>query len=63
MYKHWDPASQHDNVSFSLDKTALVVFQNNEERLPTGDNFVTDMKKCFGDSGARDKKVEQTLLQ
>lgn len=62
-YNHWDPASQLANVPFSLDKTALVWFENNEEKLTTWDNFVTEIKKSFGDSGAKKKKAEQTLAQ
>ncbi|XP_077565130.1 uncharacterized protein LOC144180728 [Haemaphysalis longicornis] len=62
-YNRWNAADRLANVVFSLDKTALTWFENHEEKLTTWDGFVEEIRKAFGDSEAKKKKAEQTLLQ
>lgn len=62
-YYHWDAATQLSNVVFFLTGTALVWFDNHEDALTTWDRFVSEITECFGDSVAKRKQAEQTLLQ
>ncbi|XP_077557319.1 uncharacterized protein LOC144172507 [Haemaphysalis longicornis] len=62
-YNRWNAADRLANVVFSLDKTALTWFENHEEKLTTWDECVEEIRKAFGDSEAKKKKAEQTLLQ
>lgn len=51
----------HIRCFFFLAGTALLWFDNNDDDLTTWDNFVEEIKKCFGDSLSIRKKVEQML--
>lgn len=62
-YNRWDTTVQLANVVFFLEGTALVWFENHEETLTSWDRFVEEIKTCFGDSLAKKKRAEQTLLQ
>lgn len=59
----WDVASQLSNVVFFLTDTALVWYENHEEKLTTWDRFVSEIKERFGDSTTQKKRAEQTLMQ
>lgn len=59
----WDSAARLANVVFFLTETALMWFDNHEEALTTWDRFISDIKERFGDSVAKKKHAEQTLLQ
>ncbi|XP_077557779.1 uncharacterized protein LOC144173139 [Haemaphysalis longicornis] len=61
-YNRWDAAAQLANVVFSLDETALTWFDNNESKFTTWDRFVEEISSRFGDSVAKKKLAEQTLL-
>lgn len=62
-YNRWDQVMQLDNVVFYLAGTALLWFENHEEALATWEQFVDEIKQCFGDSISKKKKAEQTLAQ
>ncbi|XP_077532506.1 uncharacterized protein LOC144144881 [Haemaphysalis longicornis] len=62
-YNRWDASAQLSNVVFSSNGTALTWFENQEEKLTTSDRFVEEILARFGDSAAKKKKAEQTLLQ
>lgn len=62
-YYRWDAATQLSNVVFFLTDTALVWFDNHEDILTTWDRFVSEITECFGDSVAKRKQAEHTLLQ
>uniref|UniRef100_A0A6G5A7X7 Retrotransposon gag domain-containing protein n=1 Tax=Rhipicephalus microplus TaxID=6941 RepID=A0A6G5A7X7_RHIMP len=59
----WNAASQLSHVGLFLDFTALVWFENHEDTLTTWDQFVEEIKKCFGDPATKKKRAEQTLSQ
>lgn len=62
-YNRWDQVMQLANVVFYLAGTALLWFENHEEALATWEQFVEEIKQCFGDSISKKKKAEQTLAQ
>lgn len=62
-YNRWNAADKLANVVFSLEKTALVWFDNNEAKCTTWDRLVELMKERFGDAESKKKRAEQTLLQ
>lgn len=62
-YYQWDAATQLSNVVFFLTDTALVWYENHEDALTSWDRFVSEIRECFGDSIAKRKQAEQTLLQ
>ncbi|KAH7964171.1 hypothetical protein HPB51_027593 [Rhipicephalus microplus] len=48
---------------FFLRDTALTYYENHEDTLTTRERFVSEIKECLGDTVAKRKQAEQTLLQ
>lgn len=59
----WNAASQLSHVGLFLDGSALVWFENHEDTLTTWDQFMEEIKKCFGDPATKKKRAEQMLSQ
>ncbi|XP_077529327.1 uncharacterized protein LOC144141670 [Haemaphysalis longicornis] len=62
-YNRWDAVARRANVEIYLDETALTWFENHEAALTTWERFVEEIRKGFGDSIAKKRRAEQTLLQ
>lgn len=62
-FNRWDTAAQRENVVLFLSDTALTWFENHEGKLTNWSRLVEEIKKRFGDSMAKKKRAEHTLLQ
>ncbi|XP_077551742.1 uncharacterized protein LOC144165852 [Haemaphysalis longicornis] len=62
-YNRWDAVARRANAEIYLDETAMTWFENHEAALTTWERFVEEIRKQFGDSIAKKKRAEQTLLQ
>lgn len=62
-YNRWDSVTQLEYVVLFLSETALMWYENHEDSLTTWERFVEEIKKCFGDSYAKQKRAERTLAQ
>lgn len=62
-YNRWDSVTQLEYVALFLSETALMWYENHEDSLTTWEHFVEEIKKCFGDTHAKQKRAERTLAQ
>lgn len=62
-FNRWDDADKLANIVLFLSNAALTWFENHEGTLNSWPRLVEDIKKRFGDSMAKKKRAEHTLLQ
>lgn len=62
-FNGWNAAGQLINVGLFLKGTVSVWYENHEESLTSWQKFLDEIRKCFGDPAAKNRRAEQMLMQ